>query len=189
MISIPSNGILLRDFGWDDLPQYQYLRDDPKFQRFYSEADSAPEKTKELLAMFISQSEEIPRKKYQLAVVSSSGELMGSCGIRIQSPGNASIGCELGRRWHGTGAARCAADALLEFGFLELAVERIFAETISENKAAIRLCKTVGMIVESERLNDRNFKGREWTTTVLAIKRDEWQASRARLEAGSSSSI
>lgn len=99
------------------------------------------------------------------------------------APGHASIGCESGRRWHGTGAARYAADALLAFGFLELAVQRIFAETISENKAAIRLCKTVGMCVESERVNDRHFKGREWTTIVLTIERNEWQANRARLEA------
>ncbi|QDQ82204.1 GNAT family N-acetyltransferase [Paraburkholderia megapolitana] len=182
MISIPANGILLRDFRRDDLSQYQILRSDPKFQRFYSEEDSAPDKAKELLRMFISQRDEAPRTKYQLAVVSDSGDLMGSCGIRIESPGHASIGCELGRRWHGTGAARYAVDALLEFGFLELAVQRIFAETISENKAAIRLCKTVGMRVESEHVNDRHFKGREWTTTVLAISRNEWQVDHARRE-------
>jgi [ribosomal protein S5]-alanine N-acetyltransferase len=182
MISIPADGIRLRDFRWDDLSQYQSLRSDPKFQRFYSEEDSAPDKAKELLGMFISQIGEVPRTKYQLAVVSRSGDLMGSCGIRIESPGHASIGCELGRRWHGTGAARYAADALLEFGFLELAVQRIFAETISENKAAIRLCKTVGMRVESERVDDRNFKGRDWTTTVLAISREDWQARRTRRE-------
>ncbi|OAJ52900.1 hypothetical protein A6V36_36410 [Paraburkholderia ginsengiterrae] len=180
MISISAKEILLREFKWDDLLQYQSLRGDAKFQRFYSEEDSAPDKAKELLEMFISQSNETPRTKYQLAVVSASGDLMGSCGIRIESPGHASIGCELGRRWHGTGAARYASIALLEFGFVELAVQRIFAETISENKAAIRLCKTIGMHVESERINDQNFKGQEWTTTILAITRNEWQDIRAR---------
>ncbi|WP_345817580.1 GNAT family protein (plasmid) [Paraburkholderia sp. PREW-6R] len=182
MISVPANGILLREFRRDDLSQYQSLRSEPKFQRFYSEEDSAPDKAKELLGMFVSQSGEVPRTKHQLVVVSVSGDLMGSCGIQIQSPGHASIGCELGRRSHGTGAARYAANALLEFGFLELCFQRIFAETISENKAAIRLCKTVGMHVESERANDRDFKGREWTTTVLAIHRDDWQAKRAQRE-------
>jgi len=182
MISIPAKQILLRDFRWDDLSQYQSIRSDPKFQRFYSEEDSAPDKAKELLGVFISQSSEAPRTKYQLAVVSGSGDLMGSCGIRIESPGHASIGCELGRRWHGTGTARYAADALLEFGFLELGVQRIFAETISENKAAVRLCKTIGMCVESERVNDRHFKGREWTTTVLAINQNDWRDNRTRRE-------
>lgn len=63
--------------------------------------------------------------------------------------------------------------ASLEFGFLEFAVPRIIAET-SESKAAIRLCKTVGKRVESERVNDRRFKGHECTMTVLAIARNEW---------------
>jgi [ribosomal protein S5]-alanine N-acetyltransferase len=179
MIPIPAKGILLRDFCWDDLPQYQAVRSDPKFQRFYSEEDSAPEKAKELLEIFIAQSRETPRTKYQLAIVSNTGDLMGSCGIRIETPGHASIGCELGRRWHGTGAARYAAEALLEFGFAKLAVQRIFAETISENKAAIKLCKSVGMSIESERVNDRRFKDQTWTTTILAIRREEWQATLA----------
>jgi [ribosomal protein S5]-alanine N-acetyltransferase len=180
MISISGKGIHLRDFRWDDLAQYQILRSDPKFQRFYSEEDSAAGKAKELLAMFISHSRETPRAKYQLAIVTDTGDLMGSCGIRIETPGHASIGCELGRRWHGTGAARYAAEALLEFGFTELGIQRIFAETISENKAAIKLCKSVGMNIESERIDDRCFKDRMWTTTILAIKRDEWKISQSR---------
>ncbi|REG50441.1 RimJ/RimL family protein N-acetyltransferase [Paraburkholderia sp. BL6669N2] len=177
MTSISTKEILLRDFRWDDLSQYQTLRSDPKFQRFYSEEDSAPEKAEELLGIFISQSREAPRTKYQLAVVAGSGDLMGSCGLRIESPGHASIGCELGRRWHRTGTARFATDALLTFGFVELGVQRIFAETISENKAAIKLCQSIGMSIESERVNDRCFKGRTWSTTTLAIRRDEWQAN------------
>jgi [ribosomal protein S5]-alanine N-acetyltransferase len=180
MLSITTNGIALRDFCWDDLSQYQVLRSDPKFQRFYDEEDSASEKARALLDMFISQSAEVPRTKYQLAIVSGAGELMGSCGIRIESPGQASIGCELGRRWHGTGAARIATDALLAFGFNELGVQRIFAETISENRAAIRLCKATGMQVESQRIDDRRFKGRNWSTTVLAISRNDWDAGRSK---------
>jgi [ribosomal protein S5]-alanine N-acetyltransferase len=180
MLSLPANGITLRDFCWDDLSQYEALRNDAKFQRFYSEEDSASEKARALIDMFISQSGEVPRTKYQLAIVSGEGELMGSCGIRMESPGQASMGCELGRRWHGTGAARNAADALLAFGFNELGMERIFAETISENRAAIRLCKAIGMRVESERIDDRCFKDRKWSTTVLAISRNEWEAGRSQ---------
>ncbi|AMP01559.1 hypothetical protein CAter282_3775 [Collimonas arenae] len=32
------------------------------------------------------------------------------------------------------------------------------------------------MKIESERVNDRFFKGRMWNTTVLAISENEWQA-------------
>ena len=178
MISIPADGVRLRDFCREDLAQYKSLRSDPKFLRFYSEEDSATNKAEELLAMFIAQSGEIPRSKYQLAVVSPSGELMGSCGIRIESPRHASIGCELGRQWHGVGAARDAGNALIEFGFVKLGLHRIYAETISENKAAIKLCQAFGMKIESERVNDRFFKGRMWNTIVLSISESEWHARR-----------
>ncbi len=176
-IQLPNN-ITLRNFRAEDLPQYETLRSDPKFQRFYSEEDCAPGRAKELLDMFIAQSRETPRTKYQLAIVSNSEALMGSCGIRIESPGNASLGCELGRHWHGTGTARHAGEALLAFGFLELGVQRIFAETLAANKAAVKLCEAIGMHIESEHADDRHFKAREWTTTVLAIHRDDWQTHR-----------
>lgn len=183
MISIPSNSVLLRDFRREDLSQYEGLRNDLKFQRFYSEEDCAPIRARQLLNMFILQAGETPRTAFQLAVVSREDELMGSCGIRIESPESASVGCELGRQWQGTGAARDAAMAILEFGFVELKVRRIYAETISENKAAIKLCHALGMRIESERVDDRIFKGRAWSTTVLAINETEW---RGRSTAGES---
>jgi RimJ/RimL family protein N-acetyltransferase len=61
-----------------------------------------------------------------------------------------------------------------EFGFIELKVVRVYAETISKNKAAIRLRRSVGMCIESERGGDRIFKGRTWSTTVLAIDEFAW---------------
>lgn len=176
MVSIATTHLRLREFGPDDLPAYQRLRSEAKFQRFYSEEDSAPEKSKLLLEMFIAQSQVEPRTKFQLAVVSPAGELMGSCGIRVEAPGQASMGCELGRPWHASGAAREACEVLLEFGFRELKLQRIYAETITENKAATRLCQLIGMRTERERVEDHFFKGRAWGATVLAILDTEWRA-------------
>jgi hypothetical protein len=65
---------------------------------------------------------------------------------------------------------------LAGIGFLEFAVQRILAET-SENKTAIGLCKTVGMRIQSERVNGRRFKGDECTTPLLAIARTSWGQS------------
>lgn len=155
------------------------LRGDAKFQRFYSESDAAPEKSAELLAMFIEQSNEQPRTKFQLAVTSNNADLMGSCGVRIEAPGHASIGCELGRRWQGSGAAREATRAIIDFGFDQLKLDRIYAETISENKAAIALCQSLGMRIESERVGDQFFKGRHWNTVVLALLAGDWRAVHA----------
>lgn len=163
--------LLLRDFVEADIDQYEHLRSHPKFQRFYSEEDSAPTRALELLSLFIEQSRAVPRLKYQLAITLKSGELIGSCGVRIEEPGVASIGCELGREWQGSGFALEAGKAMIDFGFRQLGLQRIFAETLAENLAAVRLCRMLGMMPESERVNDSSFKARDWNTVIMAIHR------------------
>lgn len=180
MTIIRTKNLILRDFQSSDLASYRALRDDAKFQRFYSERDASTARAEQLLTMFIQHSVAEPRSKFQLAVVSNQGDLMGSCGIRIEAPGQASIGCELGRRWHGSGAAREAAQAIIDFGFQNLGVDRIYAETISANRAAVALCRSLGMRIESERVDDQFFKGKHWSTVVLAMLSSEWRASAAQ---------
>lgn len=179
MTIIRTKHLILRDFQSSDLDAYRALRDDAKFQRFYSESDASIERSEQLLNMFIQQSTEEPRTRFQLAVVSNHGDLMGSCGVRIEAPGQASVGCELGRRWHGSGAAREATQAIVDFGFHTLGVDRLYAETISANRAAIALCRSVGMRIEAERVDDQFFKGKSWSTVVLALLASEWRARSA----------
>jgi [ribosomal protein S5]-alanine N-acetyltransferase len=172
-VRIELDNLILRDFRPADLIQYQRLRNDPKMHRFYSEDDSSEHRASQLLDMFIEQAASVPRTKFQFAL-ESEGELVGTCGIRLESSGEASIGCEVGRRWQGSGLARKAATAILEFGFSTLCVGQIYAETISDNRAAIRLCNVIGMTVMAERIGDRTFKGRTWNTTVLSMSRETW---------------
>ncbi len=176
MFEIRTETLLLRDFRNSDLEALRSIRRDAKFQRFYDEDDSADLKADHLLRIFIEQAAETPRLKYQLAITTRSGELIGNCGIRSEGTSEFSIGCELGRLWHGKGVAREAGKAMINFGFRELGANRIYAETVSENKAAIRLCRLLGMDLETERENDRYFKGREWGTTTLSIYRGTWSA-------------
>jgi ribosomal-protein-alanine N-acetyltransferase len=172
-IRMESDNLILRDFRPADLIHYQRLRSDPKMHRFYSEDDSSEQRAGQLLTMFIEQANSRPRTKFQFAL-ESEGELVGTCGIRMESPIEASIGCEIGRQWQGSGLARRAAAAILDFGFSTLGVGRIHAETISDNRAAIKLCKVIGMTVTAERIGDRTFKGRTWNTTILSITREAW---------------
>jgi [ribosomal protein S5]-alanine N-acetyltransferase len=174
VVEIKTKRFLLRDFEYADLRAYRHLRRDPKFQRFYSDEDSSEDNSEKLLNLFIEQANETPRTKFQLAILSDDQVLMGSCGVRMEYMGNYSIGCELGRLWHGSGAAKEAGSAILEFGFSELCAERIYAETISENAAAVKLCLSIGMKLEMECKNDQTFRGRSWNTSVFSILRDEW---------------
>ena len=129
--------------------------------------------------LFIEQAKELPRKKFQLAIIKkSSGELIGSGGVRIEMPGAASIGCEVGRIWHGSGYAKEAGLAMLEFGFLNLHLNSIYAETNSKNLSAIRLCKSMGFIITEENKQTTFFKGQYWSTLVLTLSSESWRKQR-----------
>ncbi|BBB69856.1 hypothetical protein UNDYM_5603 [Undibacterium sp. YM2] len=159
----------MRDFSAKDMAPYTALRSHPEFQRYYSEADVTTEKSVFLLELFIRQSQEIPRKKFQLAICSKEEVLMGSCGIRLEAPGLASLGFELGVAWQGKGMAREAAQAMLEFAFRKLQVQRVYAETLLENQGATTLCKSLGMRVSEAEIGRTYFKGRNWQTVVFEI--------------------
>ena len=184
MTTIETRRLVLRDFTLLDLGAYRRIRDDVKFQRFYSEDDACPDRTDALLKMFVDQALERPRTKYQFAVLSRSGELMGSCGVRLEGAGRASVGCELARTWHGSGAALEAAEAVIDFGFRTLNADCVYAETLADNKAALRLCGALGMRIEPERTARTFFRNRWWTTVVLSMSAHRWRENESRAAGG-----
>lgn len=159
----------------EDEAEFVALSQDLKYQRFYNEEDCSPEKYKDLTKLFINQSNEIPRTAFQLAVqLKESNALIGTVCLRLESDNQASMGCGLARKYQGRNLMQEAAASLTNFGFLELNVHRIYAETISVNHAAIGLCQQLGMRKEALFKENRYFKGRWWDTVVLAILRSEW---------------
>jgi len=170
MFKLETKRLTLRNFTKDDLEFYINLRNDAKFKRFYSESDISQSKSKSLLNMFISDSNEQPRRRYQLAITIGNKELIGSCGVRIEEGKVASVGCELGRKYQTSGYAYEASLEIINFAFDELNISRIYAETVSENKPAIKLCEKLGMKVKSELTNEKYFKGRWWNTLILEME-------------------
>ncbi len=173
MLIMETPNLILRDFTNTDLTGYINLRADEKFKRFYDELDVTRSKSKSLLLQFISDSSISPRTNYQLAITKKCGTLIGSCGIRVKDNNSASVGCELGRHYQATGFAFEASSHIIKYAFYTLRIARVYAETISENKAALKLCKKLGMTLEQERLKDRFFRGRWWNTAVLGISMSE----------------
>jgi ribosomal-protein-alanine N-acetyltransferase len=173
---IKTEHLILRDFSRADLPAYQELYSHPDFQQFYSEEDAAPEKVAQLLNMFIGWRNEQPRTKFQLAITLPSAALIGSCGVRVTSVKDkqATFGCELSRAHWGRGYALEASKAIINVGFNKLDLHKIYAETNSENLAAVRLAQKLGLRVEEKLRENIEFRGRWWDTTILSILKSEW---------------
>jgi RimJ/RimL family protein N-acetyltransferase len=115
-----------------------------------TDRDSSPERSGELLHQFVEWSLERPRSRYQLAIEEPKDGLIGSCGVRITCEGGsgASFGCELARDHWGRGYGLEAGRAMIDFAFRELGLDRIHAETLARNQAALALASRLGMRVE-----------------------------------------
>jgi ribosomal-protein-alanine N-acetyltransferase len=177
-MQLTTNRLILREFvenDWQAVFEYQsdpaYLRYNPYFYR--NEYD-----VRSFVQMFIDWSMEVPRKKYQLAIVlKHEGRLIGNCGIRMQTPHAeiADIGYEIDRHYWGHGYATEAASALLEFGFNQLHLHRIWAYCIAENTASARVLEKIGMVYEGRQRESEHMKNRWWDTLHYAILEQEWR--------------
>lgn len=173
---IETDRLILRDYALTDLTNFSEMSGDPEFQRFYSEEDCKPEKWQLLIRSFTQETNENRRNSFNLAISSKTDDsFIGSVGIRIQANQQASVGCSLTRNSQHSGIALEAMSAIVQFGFEERRLHRIYAETISENKAAMMLCKNLGMRKEAEFLEHRYFKNRWWNTVVFGLLSSEHQ--------------
>jgi RimJ/RimL family protein N-acetyltransferase len=87
----------------------------------------------------------------------------------------ADMGYELDPNYWGYGYATEAATAVLNFGFSQLRVHRVWANAIAENKASRRVLEKIGMQLEGTLRENEWMKGRWWDTVLYGILEQEWQ--------------
>jgi ribosomal-protein-alanine N-acetyltransferase len=140
-----------------------------------------PAAVQEFVQMFLARQQEQPRTKFQLAVIlKSSDELIGNCGIRMESAGahEGDIGYELSPPHWSKGYATEAAVAIVHFGFSELHLHRIWAWCNAANAGSARVLEKIGMRLEGRLRDKEYFKGRWWDTLLYAVLEDEWRRAR-----------
>lgn len=171
--------LLLRDFvesDWEAMFAYQQ---DPLYLRYNEWTSRTAEEVRDFLQMFLDQQLQAPRIKFQFAVtLKSTGELIGNCGIRRDSPESreADMGYELNPNYWGNGYATEAARAVLDFGFSHMPLERVSAWCIADNVRSAHVLEKLGMKLEKKMHDHQYFKGRWWDTLSYVISREEWQA-------------
>ena len=94
--------------------------------------------------------------------------------------GSASLGIVIGEpdEW-GKGYGTDAVRALVDFGFAELRLERIWLEVATDNPRAERSYTKAGFTREATLRHDRWEGGRYTDGYVMSILRDEWQSRRS----------
>jgi RimJ/RimL family protein N-acetyltransferase len=171
--------LILREFQDDDWPAILAYQRDPLYLRYSHWSDRAPAAARAFVQGFIAQQREQPRTRFQLAIVLRSAEqLIGNCGIRMESPEahEAELGYELAAEHWGRGYATEAARVMLGFAFSELRLHRISSWCIADNIASVRVLEKLGFHAEGRLREKEHFKGRRWDTLLFGMLEDEWRA-------------
>lgn len=173
--------LLLRDFVESDWEAVLAYQQDPLYLRYYEWTSRTREEVRAFMKRFLDQQIQVPRIKFQFAVtLKSSGQLIGNCGIRRDSPEarEADMGYELDPKHWRKGYATEAAGAVLDFGFSSMDLQRVTAWCIADNVASARVLEKIGMKLEKRMRHHQYFKGRWWDTLWYAISDEDWQAKK-----------
>jgi RimJ/RimL family protein N-acetyltransferase len=188
--------LLLREFvehDWKAVMGYQSM---PQYTRYYPWTVRMEADVRVLVQRFIDWQYEQPRTRFQFAIVPhpaheeldnqacydqhSNGQwIIGSCGLRMKQKYHqreAELGYEIASEYWHQGYATEAAYALLNLGFEQLHLERVYAVCIADNRASIRVMEKLGMYRNNGFRERCWMKGRWWNRLAYTIRAEEWQA-------------
>jgi ribosomal-protein-alanine N-acetyltransferase len=189
---LTTDRLLLREFVEGDWLAVLAYQSDPRYLHYYPWTERTAKEVEAFVQSFIERQRQQPRCKFQLAITlrsngdaaSEGGHLIGSCGLRQDSPDArlADLGYELDPAHWGHGYATEAARALLRFGFEGRGVHRIWSHCIAENTASVRVLERIGMVREGRQRESQWFEDRWWDTLLYAILEQEWRDQTHRRE-------
>lgn len=181
---ITTDRLFLREYFEDDWRDVLAYQSDDRYLQFYTWKERTQEDAREFVQQFINWEREVPRTKFQLAVVMPmENRVVGSVGLRMDKFGSkkAEMGYELHPDYWGKGLITEAAAAILDFGFNTLTLHRVFAQTIADNAASVQVLKRLGMQQEGCLRENEWFKGSYRDTLIYGILASEWETARGQL--------
>lgn len=144
--TLETERLILRDFQLGDIEAWLNITSHPRYQTFYPKEECSPEFNAHLLEMFVEQSQQVPRTRFQLVIEGKeSHQVIGTAAFRLEADNRASIGFGLAVERQGRGIAVEAMSALMKFGIQHFPLTSIFAETRKGNEAAIAVCQRLGL--------------------------------------------
>jgi len=177
-MKIETERLVLRDFVEDDWEVVHEYASDPDVVRFTRFGPNTEEETRAFIQRKLDEQQADPRTHYGLAItLNPQCHLFGACGIEFKSADDrtAVMGYILNRDFWNKGYMTEAAKAMVEFGFSQLKLHRIYLECDTENSASIRVAEKLGMRREAHMMKNKWDKG-EWRDSFLyAILENEWQ--------------
>jgi RimJ/RimL family protein N-acetyltransferase len=180
---IESGRVFLRPFERDDAELYRRWRADAAPMRLAGWPDPAPLSLAQVEARIekLARGEREDILTFVVCLIADErpiGEV--SLAEIDRRHGNAELGIFIGEvdEW-GKGYGTDAVNAMVDFGFAEMRLERIWLEVWTENHRAHRTYEKAGFVREGTLRHDRFEGGRYTSGDVMSILRDEWLTLRS----------
>ncbi|WP_229401787.1 GNAT family N-acetyltransferase [Micromonospora okii] len=172
--------LALRPFTLDDLNDVHAYQSRPDVVRwmFGAEPRSRERSRKSLVAMSGQDALRAEGDCLTLAVATDAG-VIGAVELvwRSEVDRTAELGYVLHPDHWGHGLAREAVTALLDWGFTDFGLHRVYARCHARNEASARLMTRLGMRREARHVESYLFRG-EWADRlVFAILAREWRST------------
>jgi ribosomal-protein-alanine N-acetyltransferase len=172
---IETERLLLREILPDDAPAILAIFGDPAVTRYYDlETYTNLGQAQELIDFF-DESFELERALRWGIERKADGKLLGTCGYVWLRRFRGEIGYDLAQAYWRNGYMSEALDAILEFGFVELDLNRIEALTMTEHLASADLLRKLGFCEEGILRQHDYFKGAFHDMRLFAILREAYQ--------------
>jgi RimJ/RimL family protein N-acetyltransferase len=188
-VYLETDRLVLRQFTVDDVDAIVELDSDPEVMRYLTGGRATPraEVRDVQIPFWMAYYEQDTGHGFWVAVEKATGQFLGWFHFRPHPGEDAPVeaGVELGYRlrrsaW-GKGYATEGSRALIDKGFTELGVERVYAETMVINTASHRVMEKAGLRYIRTFHQDwpEKIPGDEHGDVEYALTRAEWAATRA----------
>jgi [ribosomal protein S5]-alanine N-acetyltransferase len=168
--------LILRDFIAADFQAIHRYASDPDVTQFmfYGPRDEAD--TTAYLQRMLQSQRESPRLTWELAVIQREGaRLIGACDLTLENAQEGDLGYIFAREAWGQGYASEGARVMLDAGFTQLHLERIFATCAINHGATMRVLEKAGLQRSAVLQHYKEAKGRWWDMYLYEISCTEWQ--------------
>ena len=185
-IILETSRLTLRQFTKDDVDDLFDLNSDPEVMRYITGGRPTPRELlqDEVIPFHLAVYERLDRLGTWAAESTATGEFLGWFHFR---PGpdmditNIDLGYRLRRSAWNQGYATEGSRALIDMGFTDLGVERVFAHTMAVNAASRRVLEKCGLALVRTIPYDGPdvIEGSEHGEVEYALAKPEWEARAA----------
>lgn len=185
-VFLETDRLVLRRFTEDDVDLLVDLDADPEVMRYINGGmpTSRAEVADEVLPAFLGYYQRYPGYGFWAAIEKATGQFLGWFHFRPKPDGyddEPELGYRLRRSAWGQGYATEGLRALIDKGFAEFGVQRVFAETMAVNTASRRVMEKAGLRYARafHAAWPVRIPGDEHGDVEYALDRDEWEQDRA----------